>query len=248
MTVTVTVRVGRPTFLGGQVALHGQAGQWLSVTVLTCWPLCLHPVPRGPAPDCHPADLATPLWKTHLSPSPRQLGSVVWWPGPALGQLFTRAWADSVLEGPGPAAPSPGGASLLSFGACWSAGTAAGPPCQRGWGPAGRGEAFEGRRRSQRDPAAPGLWHNSAPSVPLLLWLVASVFLPLLAGAHVLRQPLCPPKFASSGRPPSCHPFHGQRLGSGEAKPGLYGPLALLPSGRTAQPSLPRVKLVRRSG
>lgn len=27
------------------MALRGQAGQWLSVTVLTCWPLCLHPVP-----------------------------------------------------------------------------------------------------------------------------------------------------------------------------------------------------------
>lgn len=46
-----------PTLLPGRAgALGGQAGQWLSGIVLSCWLLCLHPdpnpVPRVPAPHC----------------------------------------------------------------------------------------------------------------------------------------------------------------------------------------------------
>lgn len=56
------------------------AGQWLSVIVLICWPLCLYPdptpVPRVPAPNCQPTDPTTPLWKALLSSSPPQLDSM----------------------------------------------------------------------------------------------------------------------------------------------------------------------------
>lgn len=62
------------------MALCGQAGRWLSVTVLICWPLSLHPdpnsVPRVPASHCRPTDLATSLWNALLSLSPPQLDSV----------------------------------------------------------------------------------------------------------------------------------------------------------------------------
>lgn len=157
---------------------------------------------QGLCPHCYPTDLATPLWKTHLFPSPCLLDSVCLRPGPAPGQMFMRAWGHTVgqtpswqfqaqqcpcLVGPHRSPTGSVGQSLLERGR------------RLGW-------AQGGLRRHlslSQGPGCSGFCSCLRRCTLFAAPAVAGGFcLPLPTGAHVPHWHLSPPESASSGHPP----------------------------------------------